>query len=544
MNAPNKLNGILSNSKVQILLILLLTVVVFIPALFAGFIWDDNAGTDNSLLRTVDGLWKIWFVPNANVKESHYWPVVYTFFWFENHLWGNNPFGYHLINILFHTLNVFLLWQILKRVGISGAGFIALLFALHPVHVESVAWIIELKDLLSAFFYLSSFLVYLTYQNNQNWKILLLSLVLFVCALLSKSIVASLPIAILFYLWWKKGKVMKNEVVSLLPFFFVAIMITFLDVKFAQHRSPAHLGLIPLERFIIAGKSLWFYFEKLILPTNLMTAYPLWDSNIYSIINYLYPVSYLLLLIMLYLGKSTFGRGPVSAFLYFAITLAPVLGFIEYGFMFFSYVADRFQYLASIGIIVLFGVLLINIYNRVKASIKPILRIVGITLLAILGFLTWKQTELYDNDVTLFQYNLIKNPNSWLAYNNLGVAMAQSNKPEEAIQYYSKAIKLKPEYSYPYNNLGILLLKEGHPKQAESYLRLAIQYNPVFVNAYVDLGIALALQGKYDEAIFSLKKALELSPFHAEAKYNLEKVYAEMQAKNLVNNEPQNSKSK
>jgi hypothetical protein len=544
MNTPNKLNGILTNSKAQILLILLLTVVVFIPALFAGFIWDDDAAYDNPLLKTVDGLWKIWTVPRANFQELHYWPIVYTSFWFEHQLWGNNPVGYHLINILLHALNVVLLWFVLRKIEIPGAGFIAFIFALHPVHVESVAWVIERKDVLSGFFYLTSFLAFLNYLHPQskivNLKFYPIALFLFICALLSKSITVSLPLAMLLYLWWKNGRIKKNELILLLPFFIIASIITFLDIQFIHQRDAlAPLGLTLLQRVYIAGKSIWFYLGKLIFPINLVTVYPRWNLAVDLLTQYFYPVTFLILLGVLYLGKKYWGRGAFTALAFFAVTLTPTLGFVDFSYLEHSFVADRFQYLASIGPIILVGVVGYKRYIIANWQWKPIFRIIGITVIAILGFLTWKQAELYENDETLFRYTIARNPNACLAYNNLGLALAERNQDEEAMQFYQKALALNPDFAYPYNNLGILLLKEGKTDQAINYFKHAIQRYSVFAEAQNNLGVALAKQGKMEEAIPYFQKTLQLNPYNAQARYNLEKA-----TKELKNGETKEQKNK
>lgn len=512
--------------------IFILTLVVFFPALLAGFIWDDTAVTNNPLLRTLDGLWKIWFVPQANFHELHYWPIVYTLFWFEQHLWGNNAFGYHLLNILLHALNAVLLWNILQKMELKGAWFASLIFALHPVHVESVAWIIERKDVLSTSFYLASFLCYLIFLDKKFRQFYFLSLLLFIGAMLSKSMAISLPIAILLYVWWKTGKVTKSALVPLVPFFGIALILTGIDIRLVhQHSSLANLALTSLDKIIIAGKSVWFYLWKLILPVNLMTVYPRWNFDSSAISQYGYFISFLIGLIVLYFGRKKVGRGPLTAFLFFFITLAPTLGFIEFSFMYHSFVADRFLYLPSIGLLILFGSFAATVYHRVKTDYQPLLRIAGLLLLAVYTFLTWKQSELYYNDEKLFSHNIALNSNAWLAYNNLGLALAEKNKYEDAFLCYQKAITLNPEFVYPYNNLGNLFLEEMNPKEAEHYFSLAINKKPEYAEAHNNLGIALAQQGRLPEAITQFQQAVQLNPFDLRPKHNLEKALQEINVK-------------
>jgi protein O-mannosyl-transferase len=529
MNIQDKYRSLFGHQGITIIFFFLLVLLVYFPTLFNGFIWDDDAIYDNQIIKSSDGLVQIWFNPKANTRELHYWPVVYTTFWIEHHFWVDNPVGYHLINILFHSLNVVLLWRLLLKIKIPGAVFCAALFAVHPVHVESVAWAIERKDVLSAFFYLATFLIYLQYQDKHTWIKYGLSLVLFLCALLSKSITVSFPVAFLLYLWWKNGTITKSALISLLPFFALAIAIAYFDVHLVNHRSIlTPFGLTFLQRIYIAGRSLWFYLGKLIYPYSLITVYPRWNLTVNLFTQLFYPITFLTFMGIFYWGKKYFGSGIVAVFVLFTITVSPTLGLIDFSFMYHTFVADRFQYLASIGPIILLGAMGYIFYNPAPPRWKPGLRIIGISLITVLSFLTWKQADRYENDETLFRYTIAKNPNAWLAYNNLGYMLSANQKYEEAYQCFQKAIALKPDFVYVYDNLGLLLLKQNRTDEAIKYFQFAIQISPAFTEAYDNLGVALALQGKMNEAILYFKKALQLNPYNTQAKYNLEKAYREL----------------
>jgi tetratricopeptide (TPR) repeat protein len=535
MLSQDKFRMIFDGQRIKVVYIILLAIVVFFPVVLNEFIWDDDAIYDNPLVKSANGLTQIWFNPKANIRELHYWPVVYTTFWIEHHLWADNPIGYHLVNILLHALNIILLWKLLQKIQLPGAWFCALLFAVHPVHVESIAWAIERKDVLSGLFYLAAFLMYLKYQDKPTWKLYLLSLGLFVCALLSKSITVSLPIAILLYVWWKNGRIRLNDLIPFLPFFVVATFIAYFDVAFVNQRSSLTIiSLTPWQRVYIAGKSLWFYLEKLVYPLNLITIYPQWKLTVNLFTRFFYPITFLGFLGLLYTGRRYYGRGAFAALTFFAITLAPTLGFIDFSYMYHSYAADRFQYLASIGPLTLFGAWGYRLYTTTSINWKPILRMFGILIIALLGFLSWKQAERYDNDEILFRYTLARNPNAWLAYNNLGLALAEKNQNEAAMQCYLKAIELKPDFVYPYNNLGILLLKEGKPDQAIDCFHQAIQRYPAFAEAQNNMGSALAQQGKLADAILYFQKALALNPYNSKAKYNLERATRELGSESTV----------
>ncbi|MFB3897820.1 MAG: tetratricopeptide repeat protein [bacterium] len=540
MDFQRYLQQLFIHRNITIIFFLLLTISIFFPALFNGFIWDDAAIYDNPVIKSVHGLGDIWFHPVTNTHELHYWPIVYTTFWIEYRLWGDNPAGYHLINILLHTMNVVLLWLILRKIGVGGAGLCAILFAVHPVHVESVAWAIERKDVLSVFFYLTAFLCYLAYHDNRSWVKYSLSLIFFISALLSKSIAITLPIAILLYLWWKNGKISKPDFMSIIPFFILACTIAYCDVRFVHQRvALTSFTLNPLQRIYVAGKSLWFYLGKLIFPFNLITVYPRWNLAVSLFSQYFYPLTFLAFLGILILGKKYFGRGAFAALAFFVITLSPTLGFINFSVMYFTFVTDRFQYLASIGPLILAGTIGYKCYTSVTQFWKPLLRIGGVTVIAFLSFLTWKQTDHYKNDETLFRYTILKNPNAWLAYNNLGVTLMANRKYTEAEQCYRQALILNPEFVYIYNNYGLLLVEQNRLQEAVNYFQIAIKYSPSFTKAYDNLGVALAMQGKMNEALLCFKKALMLNPYDPDAKYNLDKATRELN-QNHVKNSPTN----
>ena len=212
------------------LTLVLLVAASYVPALSAGFVWDDVIFTDAQAVRDPSGLRSIWFSPRDIENEGHYWPLVYSSFWLEHRLWGLAPAGYHAVNVLLHAVNVLLLWRLLLRLAVPGAWIVAAVFAVHPLHVESVAWIIERKDLLSALFYLTAALVWIRFAEAPGRGRYLLALGLFTAGLLSKSIVVTLPAALLIWQWWKRGRVTRTDLVRLAPFFLVGLGVTVADL--------------------------------------------------------------------------------------------------------------------------------------------------------------------------------------------------------------------------------------------------------------------------------------------------------------------------
>ena len=241
---------------------------------------DDRIITNSEPVREVSGLWQIWFSPSAIEEEGHYWPLVYTTFWLEHKLWGFDPTGYHIVNVLLHLVNVLLLWHLLRRLAVPGAWVVAAVFAVHPLHVESVAWIIERKDVLSGLFYLAAMLAWMRFVERPTLRRYTCSLALYTAALLSKSIAITLPAAFLIWHWWKQGRVTSMDLLRLVPFGVVGIVITVGDLSFYQSREVLSLGYSFTERILIAARALWFYAGKLLWPSELAVIYPLWDIRV------------------------------------------------------------------------------------------------------------------------------------------------------------------------------------------------------------------------------------------------------------------------
>ena len=335
-----------SHGRENVLAILalgLLVAVSYFPATQAGFVWDDEVFTTAEPIRSVSGLWQIWFSPSDIPSEGHYWPIVYTSFWLEHKLWGFAPVGYHVVNILLHLVNTLLLWRLMARLSVPGAWVIAAIFAVHPLHVESVAWVIERKDLLAALFYLSAVLTYLRFLEYPRPGPYFSSLVLFVAGLLCKSIVVTLPAALVVYHWWQRGRVTSQDATRLVSFFVVGLAIVFADWLFYSAREPVSFDYSLVERVLIAAPALWFYAGKLLWPVDLAVIYPHWDLA--DPLNWSYVLAGVALVLLLYFARHRIGRGPLAGALFFAVTLSPVLGFIDYGYMQFSFFRHSWKWI-------------------------------------------------------------------------------------------------------------------------------------------------------------------------------------------------------
>ena len=509
--------------------LVLLAVVFYLPAmLWGGFVWDDKIITNSEPVREASGLWQIWFSPSAIEKEAHYWPLVYTMFWLEHKLWGFAPLGYHVVNVLLHLANTLLLWHLMRRLATPGAWMVAAVFAVHPLHVESVAWIIERKDVLSGLFYLVATLTYMRFVEQPKPRQYACSLALYVAGMLSKSIVVTLPVALLIWHWWKQGRVTSMDLLRLVPFGVVGLAITVGDLSFYQSVEPLSLGYSFLERMLIAARALWFYAGKLMWPSDLVVIYPLWDIRVADPLAWGYLISAVALVVALWHFRSQLGRGPLAGVLFFAVTLSPVLGFVDYGYMQFSFVADRFQYLAGIGVIaVLIGAVAYGVGFLSDLWQKGALG-VAVVALVVLGMLTWQQAGIWRDNETLNRHIIALNPQARNAHLNLGEALYEQGRHAQALIPAQVAIQQRPDDATAYSNLGAILNGLGRFQEAEPHLRRAIALNPREEHVHYHLAVTLFVQKRYKEALGPARIAIQQPPNYPPAYVNLGSVLGKL----------------
>jgi tetratricopeptide (TPR) repeat protein len=524
-------------------LIVLFVFVAYLPALHDGFIWDDDAYvTHNLTLHDGEGLRQIWFMPGATPQ---YYPLSFTSFWVDYHLWKLNPLGYHLTNILFQAINAVLLWSLLRRLSVPGAWLAAAIFAVHPVQVESVAWVTERKNVLAGFFYLSSALACLQFWLPNTvavdsrkrdgvqtatvgfgrWKFYWLALFLYLCALLAKTAAIALPVAVLLVVWWKRGKVGWRELFPMAPFLGVGMAMGLFTVWVEKHFVQAvgsEWTFSFLERCLIAGQAVWFYLGKLLWPHPLIFIYPRWGIDASRPTAYLPVLAVGVALFLLWLKRRGRGGPVFFALAYFVVSLFPVLGFFNVYFFRYSFVADHFQYLADIGPLTL-AAAGIAIAFKTKPFLKPAC---GGALLLTLGLLTWRQAGMYTDTETLWRDTLAKNPDCSIAHNNLGRLLDHQEHIEEAMEHYHKALQLDPNNYEALYNLGNTLTAQGQFDEAIENYRQAIELNPNYYGALDNLGVALANKGRFDEAIENFRKAIQINPNYSDALNNLAWVLA------------------
>ena len=420
--------------------------VFYFPALSGEFIWDDVLFSEEKTIHDWSSLWDIWFAPSEIAGEGHYWPITYTTFWLEHKLFGLNPLGYHIVNCTLYFINVVLIWRLLLRLEVPGAWAISMIFTVHPLHVESVAWLIERKDLLSALFYLGAVHVWLRFRESSSLKTYALALGLYALGMLSKSIAVTLPAALLVLLWWKQERVSAQDIMRLLPFFIVGFAITLGDYLFYVSREEQlNITFSFLERILIAAQALWFYVGKLLWPTNLMVIYPHWDVSVEDLISWLFMVAAVGVLALLWGYRHRIGKGPLAGVAFFVITLLPIFGFVDHKYMQFSFVADRYQYLAGLGLIAVVVGGAVHAIQLHITSFKPVV-IGAFTVMVVgLGVLTWHQAAIYQDGVTFFRHIIAHNPTARDAHHNLGNVLFKKKRYEDALEVLQEALEQNPD---------------------------------------------------------------------------------------------------
>ena len=373
-----------------------------------------------------------------------YYPLTYSGFWVEYHLWHLDPAGYHVVNVLLHALNAFLVGVLLARLAVPGAWLAALLFAVHPMQVESVAWITELKNVLSGFFCLSAFLVFLHFRQSVEHRRLLysLSFLLFLCALLSKTSTVVLPGAILLVLWWKRERVRRQDWWPLIPFFLVGAALALLTVwveKNYEGAQGSEWQLSLVARCLVAGRVVWFAAGKFFWPHPLIFIYPRWRVDAAVWWQYLFPSAAIAVVLILWFARKRVGKGPLAAVVFFVSATAPVPAAFNLYFMRYSYVADHFYYLASMGLVALASAGMCSALPSRRSLLAVALPIVGV-----LGALNWQHCKTFRDEETLSRDTLSRNPSAWVAHNNLGNVLAGQGKVAEAIAEYEAALRINP----------------------------------------------------------------------------------------------------
>ncbi len=531
INGDTATTASLANFIPTAMALIVVTLIAYLPAFGAEFIWDDDAYlTNNAVLFAPDALRRIWFELGATIQ---YYPLVFTSFWIEHHLWGLNPAGYHVVNILLHAVAAVLLWRVLVRLEVPGAAWAAAIFALHPVHVESVAWVTERKNVLSIIFYLLAIRAYSPFlrtdTNAQSlrtqWQYVA-SLLWFVAAVLSKTSTVTLPVALLLFHWWKSARIRVSDVVRVAPFFAASLAAGLVTSYVEKHHvgaADAEWTLSLIERILVAGRAVCFYLGKLIAPVDLAFIYHRWTVNASDAVQWLFPALVAIALGTALILHRRIGRGPVVALLYFVVTLGPILGFVKFFFMGYSFVADHFQYLASLGPIAMIAAV------ASKPMKRPAVRTAAVVVLLLLGSLTFQRARVFKSSETLWNDVLGKSPSAArMAHENLAQHFTNVGRAPDAIPHFDKALALKPDAIDTRMSYAVALHAVGRIDDAIASLKQVLAHDPVNYIAAVNTGLFLTEKGDLNAALMYYQRGIASKPDFATAHFNLARLYARL----------------
>jgi Flp pilus assembly protein TadD len=491
-------------------------------------VWDDDAHVTKTALRSLAGLRDIWL--KLGVTQQYY-PLLHSAFWIEAQLWGDYVLGYHLVNVVLHVIAACLVVTLCQRLSIKGAWLAGAIFALHPVNVESVAWISEQKNTLSLVFYLLAALAYLRFDDARKPRDYAVASALFACALLTKTVTASLPAALLVVFWWQRGRIQwKRDVLPLVPWFLVAAASGLFTAWVERHLIGAEgseYNLDVLQRVLLAGRVIWFYLGKLLWPSNLIFTYPHWTEDARAAWQYTFDVGLIAIAGWFWTLRAR-TRAPLAALLFFGGSLFPVLGFLDIYPFRYSYVADHFVYLASLGVIVPLSAAATLAYEKFGAAAwRRAAQLAAAAVLVTLAVLSNVQSRIYLDARTLYRATLDRNPDDWMAHQNLGLIYSRGALHRaEAIEQFEDVIRLKPEHNRAHYNLGLQLFISGRGPEAIEHFQKAIQYapkNPLIVgNSLMFLGtIYTSMAGRLPDAIATLDSAVALRPNDGESRHAL-----------------------
>ncbi|MCE0499177.1 MAG: tetratricopeptide repeat protein [Methylacidiphilales bacterium] len=544
----------------RVLLIAGLTLWIYGPVFHGDWLLDDRWYlTDNPLMNGWGGLWKFWFQPGSWVE---YYPIGETVMWLEWQLWGDHALGYHLANVGLHLVSALLVWHLLSKIGLRLAWLGGLIFAIHPVQVESVACISELKNTLSLPPFLLAMCAWIDYEEHGRRRDYLWALGLFLVAMLIKITPAPFPAMILLYAWWKRGRIQGNDLKACAPFVIVSLVLVFMTIWAGQryeemghgHPEAIFMGGF-FRRLALSGLNLCFYFSQSFLPVVLTPFHPKWTVDPHRIVQFLPWLVFGAAFYWFWTKRRTWGKHVLLGTGFFVLGVAPFLGFHTISYMSFTWVLDHLLYFPLIGLI---GLVVAGL-GRMETQFSSFARSCGRGIIvAVVVLMVWKghaYAGLFTNEEVLWDDTLQRDPGSWLAHDDLGGYFIRNNRFPEALAQLNEAVRLKPDFDQAHYNLGIALDKTGHAAEAleeyrkalalnpdnekvydnlgaiekrngnlanaENLFTHALQLNPSDAVAYLDLGDILLQTGRLPQAIDLFKQALELNPDVAQLHYNL-----------------------
>ncbi|MBF0279364.1 MAG: tetratricopeptide repeat protein [SAR324 cluster bacterium] len=518
-----------------VLILMLLIVIAYFPVNDAGSIMDDGDFYINDpVMKKTDGWQQIWFRPFENNHVWPYIPMTRFTFWLERQCFGLNLFVTHWLNVAFHLLSALLFWKVLRQLSIQGAWFAAMLFALHPVHVQSVVWIAERKNVVSGVFFLLTIWSFLHFEKEKGKGWYFLTLVLYLCALLSKTATIMLPLVFIICQIWLRISWKKTDLWKFLPFFLLGAGAAYARIWFELNSfgaSGEEYARSFLERVLTAAHIPFFYLSKIIFPHPLIFTYPKWEIDDSQLFLYLPVLSVLLGVGVLLWKYRNWGRPLFLGVMAFGVLLFPVLGFFNNAWTRFSFVTDHWVYLPSIPIFVLlagaFSSVTANLHVRKVLLLKLSSGLFWIGIFILLIILTQNQANLYRNPQILWKTTVARNPDSWIAHAQIGRLYLEEKQYELALQYLNKTFELTNENPFIeiYNYRGLTYLGLGQYDLALKDYNKALQMDPEYVNAYLNRGNTHIRLAQNEQALLDFNQAIKLDPKNVGGYFNRGNMY-------------------
>lgn len=497
------------------LAILALVLAVYLPILPGMFILDDQHLLEggNPLFTGEFKPLTIWFQTDFTLST--------LVFWLQSLAWGLHPGPYHAVNMVLHAASALLLWRVLARLKIPGAWLAGAIFAIHPVCVNSVGRIAELKNTLSLPFFLLSIWLYLRYETHSLKNTPVsdrrraawygLALISFVLALLSKTSTVMLPWVLLACAAWQRGRVSRFDFLHTSPFIFLAATFGLMSIWFQKNIAMAMAGqtLQPItfwEHLAIGGRVFWFYLEKAFVPLNLNVVYPHWDMDATAFVTYLPALLFCAVMAVFWRFRHSWGEPLLLGLGVFAMLLFPVLGFFDSQFLTAWQVSDHLQYLPLIAPVTLAAAGL-SVLFRAK-----VFQCVASALVLTLAVLCFQRAQVFASPDALFHDTLAKNPAAWKAHNDLGVVFAARANYVKAAHHFVASLRHNPHNREAHTNLGHTLALQGKFDEAEAHFQTALDLSPFDAETHKSFANALSQQGRLTEALHHLQMAARLKP--------------------------------
>jgi Flp pilus assembly protein TadD len=418
-------------------------------------------------------------------------------------------------------------WTVLARLRVPGSWLAAAIFALHPVQVESVAWITERKNVLMGFFFLLTLLAWIAFVDKgtrRQWIFYCLALIFYVLALSAKATACTLPAALFLILWLQKKPITMRRLMQIVPFVVLGVGMGLLVVWWERYHQGTNREMFPflspIERILVASRAVWFYLSKIFWPSTLTFIYPRWNISSADLLHYIWLLASIATCVAIYFLRRYFGRSVEVAAAFFVVTLSPVLGFIMLFTFRYTFVADHYQYLACIGPVALASAGIVSLSDKFT-QYRAVILSAALLIVASLGTLTWRQAATYTDIETLWRSTLAKNPECWMAHTNIGLVLFQKGQIDNAIAHYRSALQMQPDWWDAEFNLGTALLAKGQVDEAILHCEKAVAMRPTDPDAQVSLGNLLLQKGRVDEAIAHYQQAITVRPDDFLARYGL-----------------------